>query len=400
MLTLEFITNTQCNLGCYYCFACLKKENDVISLENAKKAIDLLYEFSKIKNDKEIFVKIYGGEPLLFKERILEINQYIKEKNENHKDINCEIAIITNATELTKEFLDKLKNVNDKIRFTVSLEYSEDAHNKIRFYKKDKSGSFNDLIKNISYLESFQGYKRVHVQTVLSPDLLKNVDEFINFMEKYKELFQFDLVPMFDYTFVGKEHLIKNMKKLFDYYLECFDKSDYYHVGTFQQLRSLFSNFYKDKNTSHCHAGTNQITVMPNGDVYPCSLFFHDKITEYKYGSLETDSFEEIFKKRNLLEPLFKQLTKKCSQCNSCEKNNDFGCLGQCIAHKLKKNKGKNIESVCEYNIEFGKQTNRFLTELENKENLIKRANYFSSNKYEEIHKDFIKFLERGGNNG
>lgn len=399
MLTLEFVTNTQCNLGCYYCFACLKKDNDVISLENSKKAIDLLYEFSKMKNDNNLFIKIYGGEPLLFKERIFDIIKYIKFKSENEKNINYEVAIITNATLLTKDFLEQIKESgNNKVTFTISLEYSEESHNKIRFYKKNKTGSFNDLIHNVSYLADFQGYKRVHAQIVLSPDLLENVKDFINFMDKYKDNFQFDLVPMFDCTFVNKERLIKNMKELFNYYIKCFNKNDYYHVGTFQQLRSLCSNFSKESKTSHCHAGTNQITVMPNGDVYPCSLFFHNKLQEYKYGSLNTDTFEKILIKRNSFESLFQQLTKKCAECNSCEKNNNFGCLGQCVAHKLQKNKGNNIKSVCKYNIEFGKQSNRFLTEIKNKENLLKRANYFQTNKFPEFHKNFINFLKGSEN--
>ena len=392
MLTLEFVTNTECNLGCYYCFASKKCKNDIITKENARKAVDLAYYFSNKINDKEIFFKFYGGEVMLFPELMLDVLSYINERAED-KNYELEVAIITNGTLITKEFIEKINKMkNIYIDFSISLEYSEEAHNRIRHYLNNKGNSFDDLLKSANNLLNYRNTKWINIQTVLSPDLLEHVEEYINLMEKYKNNFEFNLVPMFDYTFEGKEQLISNMSKLFDYYIKKFQENDSNHIGLFQPLRSISKKIFGRINSvNHCEAGVKQINIMPNGDCYPCSTFYHDNNREYKYGNLNNQSIEEIYEKFNSFVPLFKQLVSEEKECSSCKSINKIGCLGQCISHKLQKNKGRNIKSICSYNVEFGKQSNRLVRELRNDEKFIRRINgFFQAKKYPEMQKLLI----------
>lgn len=77
-----------------------------------------------------------------------------------------------------------------------------------------------------------------------------------------------------------------------------------------------------------CPAGTEKITVMPNGDVYPCYLLV--RLKEYRIGNIFIEPIERILSSSKL--NLFKE-----RRVNPCERSCELKtkCHGGCIAHSI-----------------------------------------------------------------
>lgn len=321
-----------------------------------------------------IFIKIYGGESLLYinnvKRYLIELYKY---KLETSLPIFC--TIITNGTIMPEHFLKFIKDLDLDISFSFSFEINEEFQNKIRHFKNNPNiGSYDIITKNLNKYRSILSVKRVHLQSVLTPELLLNVNKYIDFMEKHKDEYLFDLNPMFDKTFSNYDKtILENMKILFDYYIEKIKLRDDKHIGLFQPIRSITSYFISETESClyHCPAGVNQITLMSNGDIYPCSKIYHLENEDMKYGNI-SEPIEILSERINSQKKLFKTLTIHDSICNKCKSNFKFGCLGDCMAERLNNN-NNHYEWVCEYNKIFGLETMRMVKELKDDEYFLKR---------------------------
>ena len=105
MFTFEFIPNLDCNLDCYFCFASKKDEVKRIEPDDFLKSLKVI---EKVINDDKLFIKIYGGESLLYIENIKKYLLKIKEfKKQSDLEVTC--AIVTNGTIMPDTFLDFIK---------------------------------------------------------------------------------------------------------------------------------------------------------------------------------------------------------------------------------------------------------------------------------------------------
>lgn len=104
-----------CNLGCAYCYAGKKFKKDM-SLETAKKAVDLSFKSSSI--DDLIEFGFFGGEPLLKFDLIRKIVAYIREKEQQQLRA-VRMQITTNGTLITPEILSFIKKENIGLCFSI-----------------------------------------------------------------------------------------------------------------------------------------------------------------------------------------------------------------------------------------------------------------------------------------
>lgn len=374
MFTLEFIPNMDCNLDCYFCFASKKDSKERIVPSDFKRLLELTKE---INDTNELFVKIYGGESLIYIDNVKKylkiLDEFIKENK--HIEITC--AIVTNGTIMPDHFLEFLKKeLSYRVSITFSFEIDEHYQNKIRCFK-NKAESYDIFIKNVEKYKSFFNLKRAHLQTVLTPELLLNVDKYISFMERNKDKYIFDLNPMFDDTFSNYDkNILNNMSILFDYYIKKIEEQDDLHIGLFQPMRSITSFFINSFQTCefHCSAGVNQITLISNGDIYPCSKNYHLGNYDMKYGNI-SESIDDLSRKINSQKELYKVLITHDSKCNQCKAIYKFGCLGDCMAERVNNN-NEHYEWVCEYNRKFGLETLRMVRELKDNEYFFKKISY------------------------
>src|SRR4030042_4097507 len=147
-LRFVFCPSYQCNLRCIYCF-----ETDLLSnphkFMNAgvlNDSITAAKEISKEKSGKVDSVELFGGEPLLLKNKpfVEKILKFASEKD-------APITIITNGVTV-KEFIETLLPVRDKIEMLqITIDGPQEIHDKRRKYPSGK-GSFDHISNNIDLL--------------------------------------------------------------------------------------------------------------------------------------------------------------------------------------------------------------------------------------------------------
>lgn len=74
-LSLQILTNLNCNLACTYCYECKGRGQN--NVKRIKEFIDARYEEAEMKdNDREVVIDFIGGESLLYPEMLDEICEY------------------------------------------------------------------------------------------------------------------------------------------------------------------------------------------------------------------------------------------------------------------------------------------------------------------------------------
>jgi radical SAM protein with 4Fe4S-binding SPASM domain len=81
--------------------------------------------------------------------------------------------------------------------------------------------------------------------------------------------------------------------------------------------------------STRCPAGTTKLSIMPDGSVYPCYLFF--QCPEFRLGNILSDRFEEI--KNNARLNFFRRFNKNTCPDDSCDLSSR--CHGGCPAVSL-----------------------------------------------------------------
>ena len=122
MYTLSLEIINKCNLNCTYCYLGEKK-NTYMSVESAKKAVDIAVHEAQKQYDKTLIVYFIGGEPLMAFETMKSIVDYangIGEKN----GLKVKFSTTINGTLITRENVEFFIK-NDFEPFGVSLDTDE-----------------------------------------------------------------------------------------------------------------------------------------------------------------------------------------------------------------------------------------------------------------------------------
>lgn len=277
---IQFFPTLRCNKNCHFCFSKTFKRKDF-----PEKRIETLIDF--IYQNKIQSLDILGGEPFLYSA----LNKIIEKAIE--KDI--EITISTNGTlegELEK-FLRKFGNSKVKVGVSINDLPCENLLEIVREHKLwIKSVIRKDHIPKKTILEFAKKagikYYLIYMDTLSEKDL-KDAISFHNFMtivKKLKDSYSI-IEPVFCKGFIGGD-------------------KDY-----------------------RCPAGSEKITLMPDGSVYPCYLLAN--IKKYCLGNLFRNSFSEIISSEKL--DIFRKRNSKICHNKLCEFNKE--CKGGCIAHSI-----------------------------------------------------------------
>lgn len=134
---------TECNLRCLHCYNESGQKKASITKKNL---VNICQSLKEAKQDRITFS---GGEPFLHPD-LLEYIYYCREQG-------LDVAIISNATKITKEIIDKLPK--EGISFQISLNGTTDIIHDMLCGK----GSYIKTMKGISLLqEKFQNKIQVH----------------------------------------------------------------------------------------------------------------------------------------------------------------------------------------------------------------------------------------------
>jgi MoaA/NifB/PqqE/SkfB family radical SAM enzyme len=130
IMKAEVLLTRRCNLTCKTC-ALIKQQKPELSLDEWKKAFDIIY--TDLGGD---FIALYGGEPLMLKDKLVEIVRHLAKHRKNGKDF----TVISNSVGLTKPFMQKLMKAGLQ-SWTASVDgFADGAYYDKNSWKKSSTG--------------------------------------------------------------------------------------------------------------------------------------------------------------------------------------------------------------------------------------------------------------------
>lgn len=320
--TLTMILTTDCNLNCTYCF-CGKKHKKEMNLLSAKKYIDFFRRYSV--DDANIC--FFGGEPLLKGDLIEELCKYICEVY----DEKANLSITTNGTLINRKYIEMMKKYN--IQMQVSIDGYEESHDKSRkFY--NGNGSWKYIMDNITnYCEELPMIRMTYTPNEIEK-LSKNIKKLVQLGFK-----KIAFMPTSDIEWKGdKLKIYKNQyDEICNFYYKCFAEGTDVYFMEFDNI--IRSHIYDMKTRGSCKPGVAQISIDPDGKIFPCNRvnFNGDELC---LGNILTgfdERYNNYIKNINKSDKMCLQcaLFDRCLDCkienyedtNSFEINNECKCF-------------------------------------------------------------------------
>lgn len=324
-----------CNLSCRHCWVFGNKNTECIGVERAIKAC---YEAVQLGAE---FIKISGGEPLVFFEDVVTIANAVKSKFPK-----IHICLETNATLITSQNACSLA-IFDSI--SISLDSSTPSkHNKLR----GEDWAFDKAMNGINMLKL--NNVRFSITTTIDSDTtFSDMDSIVELGIKVgAERIKFN--PIMN---IGRAH---NLNKSF-YSISPIQmlavKNRYAsksEIDVCIMLPCAYNISFLDPQNSRLHTCDclSLISLLPNGDVGLCGEAAF--MEEFNFGSYKQDSLSTIWNDSDKLKLMRKQvpdeLTGICAKCVL-----RGVCTGGCRVEAIASGGSLNSPSyICQYMFDHG----------------------------------------------
>lgn len=326
--SLKLIIANSCNMNCRYCYASggnYGRENDLMSKDIATSVI----EFVKGNNIKNIC--FFGGKPLLGFDIIKYICDSLKD--------SVSYLIQTNGTILNEEIIKTFKKYNFDV--TVSIDGYKKINDTNRVFLNG-NGSYDIISENIDKM--LERGINISVLEATVTDNTKDIDSFSNIEKFLKNRFNVSQIQ------IGKDVRFpeiyddrgENIKSIENIYKEL-KENKIKDLGVYKDpIDHIISQKYE---SYFCGAGSEQITIDSNGDIYICPMFIDKNNSNKTKFNIKRDN---VINLKEYIKKYKKSDIKKCEKCIA-----KFNC-SMCIAadkdlteddcRERKKNTEKSIE--------------------------------------------------------
>jgi uncharacterized protein len=316
-LTLHL--TARCNMRCRYCYAAPHDGGDM-SFETAEAAIRIgIDRLRRTNSDQSLGVIFFGGEPLLMRELIERIVRHCREIERvtgqmfHHK-------ITTNGTLLDEGFL--TSPATRDVFVALSHDGIQPAHDANRVDAAG-AGTFERLDAKIDLLLKHKPY--APVMMVVRPNTVRYFAESVIYL--YGRGFKY-LISSLDYSADWSERDMRDLGKQYR------RLADWYYRETMDEAKFYFSPF-EVKIASHvfpgscraerCELGQTQISVAPDGRLYPCVQFVGDD--EFRIGDVSSGIDDTA---RARLYEINGEEKDTCAECAVRDRCNHYcGCLNR-----------------------------------------------------------------------
>ena len=263
---------TQCNLCCDYCYVDHQLKNDM-TFETARAVVDLAG--SEAKRAGLIF---FGGEPLLSRELIYDTVAYAHSRE---RELGCRFyfKITTNGLLLDEDFL--AFACRENLIIALSVDGTREAHNAHR-QNAQGHGSYDDVEQAARRLLAVKPYSSALM--TICPDTLHLYAAGVEAL--YSLGFSY-VIASLDYSADWKEHHLSELARQYEAIATLYEKKtlaeDKFYFSPFEVKISSHVN-----NRTYCHErcelGLRQLSVGPDGTIYPCVQFVGDP--EFRLGDV------------------------------------------------------------------------------------------------------------------
>jgi len=307
---LQWHITERCNLSCKHCYFDKKFLKNELSLSQLFTVFDDYLKLLKRWNFpcETSRISITGGEPLIRDDFFKFLRKCYKNKEK------LRYGILTNGILLNDENVSKLKKL--QINYAqVSLEGMERDNDEIR-----GKGTFKKIVKAIKLLVKNK------ISTSISVTVTKQNLKDIPLLIKLAGELGVRGLGLRRFVPIGRGKQIKELmlspqetKELYLYILKTnqklVDKRSKLRLNIGCEDGILAQEGY---NANTCVAGCSSLTILPNGDVYPCR-----RLPIY-VGNVLKQSLEEIFYKSSELIKLRnpENVNIRCKECpyfNECK---------------------------------------------------------------------------------
>lgn len=330
--SITFCVTEDCNLACKYCYMIGKNTKNKMSFQVAKKAVDYILSNRDYFNDEAVVWEFIGGEPFIEIDLIDRISDYIKQQMYllNHPwfdayRFNFSSNGLLYDTPKVQKYIWKNRG---HISIGISIDGNKIKHD-LQRVKKDGSGSFDDIIKNVPlWLSQFP---EATTKATFSHDDLPYLKDSVI------ELWNMGIINVaanlvFEDVWVDGDDIIfeNQLKELADYTIE--NKLYYDYSVRFFDPHVGNPLTEDDLNSNYCGAG-KMLAIDCKGNFYPCIRFYDISLSNKRgyrigdiYNGINQDRLRPFhaltLKNQSKEECINCEIGKGCSWCNGC--NYDF----------------------------------------------------------------------------
>lgn len=318
--TVNFHITHDCNMRCGYCYAG-KKLKESMSDEIVEHSLDMIEREVKSKAINKLVVAFLGGEPLMEKELLYSIQDRLKERIGKETKIVYQLS--TNGLLLTDKLMKELTERNTLI--SLSLDGTPETMLKQRplINNADYSERMERAIKSVLKYNRF-----TNAFCVITPQSAANLYDNITWI--YDQGLKF-INTTLDYsagwTTQDFELLGKEYKRLAKWYSSKADEVEHFYLSCFdERIQSRTKSPVACE--MKCSLGKNQLSIAPDGSIFPCMQFVkpkHEADEEFVLGNvnrgIEGKKLKEIQAQAVFEKP----------ECNGCELKSRCSVWCSCI---------------------------------------------------------------------
>lgn len=310
---LQLVTTTGCNLACKMCYRrivvdpLLRERQIKMNFQTAKKAVDGFLSVTQRNNKEEIYIRFFGGEPLLNWDLVKDVVAYIDSLGIRKPKVKY--LLNTNGIGINVPISKFLSNYDFHVE--LSLDGAGEINDKIRRYPSGR-GTFKEIDRAIDILKD-HGVD-TEISSVLVDDNLYHLRELIDYVHN-KGLDEIDINTVHYASQLGlKASTEERVEQLVD--ARKYGKEKGVTVGGkwFKLYKKTDEPFF-----SYCKRMGEQLSVEPSGDIYPCSAW------PIKIGNVE--NIDAIFNSKNYRKVVMRR-TGNLPLCYGCEIEGI--CVGGC----------------------------------------------------------------------
>jgi radical SAM protein with 4Fe4S-binding SPASM domain len=308
--TVYWISTQACNLRCTYCYQdASKKRPQELSTEEAQ---DLITQTAEAGVKTFIFT---GGEPFVRRD-LLHLARF-------SRTCGLYTNVITNGSYITRKNIDEIAEIFHNV--TISVDGVMESHDRSR-----GRGSWARAVNAIELL--IEAGVSVDINSVLTKFGLRDVKELLTLVRGWT-IGQHRILPQFP---MGRATRFSDDELTED---EILALGDYLHeeariLAAKAKTSYALEGSYSSKMTrrNHCGAGLSEISVDPEGWVYPCRLLQYG---DFKTHNIRDHRLIDIFDKHPTLRTIRARVADTLHPCKTCVIKNHCGggCRGIHFSH-------------------------------------------------------------------
>lgn len=304
----------QCNLSCAYCYAKERKKSEDENL-CVSEYIQIIDDIVLINKDATI--TFTGGEPLLNNDTFI-IAQHCK-------DNNISTFLLSNATLISSDNIEKIHSLFDSIRISVDG-CSDAVHDRLRGH-----GNFKKTMRSVELLEK-SGANFSIAMTVTQ----WNIHEIQSMADRFGSRLTFQ--PLYEVGNARGQSLGITGTE----YFEALQKAQ--NVEPYGKLAQRLAQM-KNRGCTRCAIGEGEISISETGDVFPCHMLH---VPRFCAGNIRKQRFKNIYELSSVLQEIRQLSVNTRSECRHCPVR--LLCAGGCWARAFYAHGDLNApDEFCEY---------------------------------------------------